>query len=947
MRKALIFLASLAMLAGCNIVEDLQYGDKVGTPVVFTANTYYENGTSTRTEYSGDFIGTSPKYERIDWVDSDLLHIWAQAGTDTAEGDCEVTSHETDADDGKISTAQVEGYGTPIVWLSTEAHTFYALYPSPNTTTVDDTKVTMNGNVITATIPATQVVTAASGTKLFKPDMNYAYMWAATAASPGSNVPLGFKPLMTAFEFVVGTPETDGIQITSFVLSTDDESPYLTGDFTAAVSDDLASCPVTAVTNGSRAITVDLGNVTATADTPVQFTLFALPHELKNLTMQFNLANGFTQKLAIKTRADESSPYEFVTFAPGKKYPITNVAVPGTDGWTYTLEEVDPTELMDLHSPDAGTATKGMKSYRTKGTAVEEVTMKFRYSPADATGNCANDWSTDLPGWLESLVVGAHTTEQTATDPFTLTGSYSAMEVIEEDVINEINDHIDILRTTGRNNNRGSSNPQDLSLYDIDKLDPNTYGTRSTGVKTANSYVVDRAGWYMFPLVYGNAIDFEKAPSNGWNVSSYYDGLGNGWDSGNYYVLHRFRNYLNAGIYSPYILDDVGLTFEQVEPVIVWEDVTADNLFIDEVDKVLAPSTTAVYKDEDGATRTVPYIKFHVDFDHIRQGNAVIALREKEGEKRIIWSWHIWVTDTDLSTLTVETQSSIVPSNQMLKVNLGWCDTKVVTTFSYAPRKYFVEVTQAMGNADPVVFAVTQSADPSSRTFIGSATFYQYGRKDPFLPMKGELMDPFNKESYSPAGYTIVTNNTTISYSTAQTSSLGNVSFGIQNPHIQYGHTSGSSYGWVTSKQHNLWDVTETSGNGHSYHSYVFDAGKDKKVVKSIYDPCPPGFSVPNYMAFSIFTNSGPASSGWNTENPETEDGLGYLLNTTASGGEKILFPFHGFRSDGLIYAGPFYILNSKASGDNYHVGFNYGGTMQDLIKSNAYHVRPVKEHSL
>ena len=945
MKKNFLFLAVLAILASCN-VEELQYADKVGKPVRFTANTYYENGPSTRTSYSGEFFGTSPKYERIDWVDTDLLHIWAQAGSDTAEGDCEVTSHATDSDNGQISTAQVEGYGTPIVWLSTEAHTFYALYPSPATDDVDDTKVSLNANVITATIPATQVVTAAAGSVAFKPDMNYAYMWAATTASPGSDVPLGFKPLMTAFEFTVGTPEADGIQIASFVLSTDEESPYLAGDFTATVSTDLASCPVTAVTNGSRSITVNLGDVTATNAAPVSFTIFALPQELKNLTMQFNLTNGLVKKLALKQRASETDPYEFVTFAAGKKYRITNLAVPGTDGWTYTLEEVEPGADMARTTSAAGTGTKGMKSYRTKGADVEEVEMKFRYSPADEDGNCTETWSEDLPDWLSSLVVGAHTDAEVATDPFTLTGTFTDIPVMDEDIVNEIEDHITLLKANG-DNGRSDANPQDLALYDIDDLEP---GHARGVAKTANSYVVDKAGWYMFPLVYGNAIDGEKVSGSGWNVGAYHDGLGEGWDNANYYVLHRFRNYLNQGITSPYILDDVDLAPADVEAVIVWEDATEENLFIKANTVSIHETASTAYKASDGSALTsVPFVRFRVDPDNIRQGNAVIAIREKSGDKRIIWSWHIWVTDTDLTTLTVETRASLTPvvsSNQMLKVDMGWCDTKVITKFYYVPRKYFVEVTQVKGDANPVVFAVTQSADPYFRTLIGAGTFYQYGRKDPFLPLKGELEAPFNKESYSPAGYTITSGPKAISYTAVAGSNDGNVSYGIQNPHIQY--QRGQSNGWVASEQHNLWDVTEFVENGHQNGDPPIPS-KDKKVVKSIYDPCPPGFSVPHYLAFTIFTKTGGSVvtsdySGWATENPETEDGLGFLLNTTEAGGEKIYFPYHGFRASGTVYSGPFYLLNSKSSGTLYSINFNIGGTMRYLTKSNAYHVRPIKE---
>ncbi|MBO4844333.1 MAG: hypothetical protein J5490_07100 [Bacteroidales bacterium] len=941
MKKTFLLLAALFTLASCDFNE-FSKGSGVGKPITFTANTYYQNGIGTRTEYSGEFFGDETKYERINWVDEDLLRIWAQVDASTKEnGDYSVESHETDASNQQNSNAKVKSVGNPLTWLSDATHTIYALYPSPNTENFTDaSKVSLNGNVITATIPATQVVTAESGSKVFKPDMNYAFMWAATQAAPGNNVNLGFKPLMTTFEFTVGTSVAEGLALKSFTLKTDNDadSPVIAGDFTAAISDDLANCTITNIANGATAINVSLGNVAVTADSPVTFTVFALPQNLTNLSMVFTLSDDSTRELALKRKEEGATEYTFITFEAGKKYRITNVGVPG-DGWTYTLEEVEPGTDMVRDDPTAGTATKTIKSYKTKGADVEEVAMTFRYSPADDDGNNLEQWSADLPDWLEPLLVGAHTPEQGADDPFTLTGSYSEMSVVETETLNEINEHIAILKRKG-NNGATSASPQDLALYDINNL----ASPRGT-VKTANSYVVDKAGWYMFPLVYGNAIDWEKVPSSGLNVGSYYDGLGNGWDSENYYVLHRFRNYLNTGITSPYILDDTHLTEDQVEAVIVWEDVTSDKLFINTAEVVDTPTTTAVYKELDGTTsKTVPYIKFDVDDTNIRQGNAVIALREKSGEKRIIWSWHIWVTDTDLSTMTVETRSSTVPSNQMLKVNLGWCDTKVITDFSYTPRKYFVEVTQTEGNADAVVFAVTQTGPTSTRTFIGSATFYQYGRKDPFLPMKGELMDPFNKESYSPAGYTLVKNNTTISNSTEQTSSPGNVSYGIQNPHIQYCHTSGSSYGWVTSKQHNLWDVTETSSNGHSYHDYVFDVNKDKIVVKSIYDPCPPGFSVPNYMAFSIFTTNGPASSGWNTPDPETEDGLGYLLYTTAAGGPKMLFPYHGFRANGLIYAGPFYLINSKASGDNYNVMFNYGGTMQDGIKSNAYSVRPAKE---
>ena len=864
MKRTLFIFVALLMFTGCD-VDDLTMGNGIGKPVRLTVNTYYETGPKTRTSYSGEFIGTSPQYERIDWVNSDLLHVWEQLSDANASGDYKVTSHD---DDGKNSVAQVETYGTPLTWLDYGLHTFYALYPSPATTTVDDTKVTLNKDVITATIPATQEVTAASGTKVFKPDMDYAYMWAATTAETGSEVSLDFKPLMTAFEFTVksaGAP----FQLASFVLSTDNGSPYIAGDFTAKVSADLATCPVTAVANGSRSITVDLGDVEVSATAPVTFTIFALPWELKNLTMQFNIVGGITKKLDLKQRASASEPYEFVTFAPGKKYRITNVGVPSSDGWTYFLTEVQPGTAMDRYNYTAGTATKGMKSYRTNNTTgeVEEVAMKFRYSPADDDGNCTNEWSEILPDWLESLLVGEHSGTEQPDDPFTLTGTYTAISQRITTTINNLQTHTDNLRGKGE---RGSENaPYDLSRYDITNL-----GTRRAGgVKTANCYVVDRAGWYMFPLVYGNAIDCEKglALSN-WNVNSFSaDGLIAAGISDGSLIKSPLLNYVNGGISTPYILDDTGLSIDNIEPVIVWEDVASSDAFITTIAKVPTPNTDAVYKDADGNEITVPYIKFYVDRATIREGNALLAIRD--ASQRIIWSWHIWIVDEALTTNTLETLNDdpALASNNMLSKPLGTCDDEVETGHFYDPRKCFVEVTQVQGNATPVIFEVTQHEDPYFITKFSQTLSYQWGRKDPFITYCPEVysrnsgnrsgyQNPLycgpttNKESHSPAGYTITISDSMVPMQTS--SDADNFNIGIQNPYIMYYGGWGDWYGKRLSYR-NLWNMCEYNGISQPSNDDTFHKDWDRKVYKTVYDPCPPGFSVPNYSAFSRMTEDG------------------------------------------------------------------------------------------
>jgi hypothetical protein len=98
---------------------------------------------------------------------------------------------------------------------------------------------------------------------------------------------------------------------------------------------------------------------------------------------------------------------------------------------------------------------------------------------------------------------------------------------------------------------------------------------------------------------------------------------------------------------------------------------------------------TAVGIDGDYLTLTVGK-----DAD-TQEGNAVIAAKDAEGT--IVWSWHIWVTKQTFATLTeVNTGSH---TYQLTPVNLGWVGEATSTT--------------------------------------GYCTFYQWGRKDAFIPSTG------------------------------------------------------------------------------------------------------------------------------------------------------------------------------------------------------------------
>lgn len=162
------------------------------------------------------------------------------------------------------------------------------------------------------------------------------------------------------------------------------------------------------------------------------------------------------------------------------------------------------------------------------------------------------------------------------------------------------------------------SNPSNPTEYKV-------YGTECT---TANCYVINGAGRYCFPMVYGNAIT-----SGVDNVKSYNPGpnpiqLNTGTNTR---IYQKFYNH-SGQIQKPLIQEN-GFAPDKAE--IVWMDKP------DLVSNVKIAQKDSYY-----------YIEFStLEQTDMTQGNAVIAA--KKGET-ILWSWHIWVTDEKLGEHDVE-----------------------------------------------------------------------------------------------------------------------------------------------------------------------------------------------------------------------------------------------------------------------------------------------------
>jgi len=351
----------------------------------------------------------------------------------------------------------------------------------------------------------------------------------------------------------------------------------------------------------------------------------------------------------------------------------------------------------------------------------------------------------------------------------------------------------------------------------------NAGGARST-MSTANCYMVHTAGYYKLPLVYGNAI---KDGAD--NTFAYKPG---GTSSATYCA--NFENHAGTAITAPWITKattgtgadkGMGITVSSAE--LLWQD--AQGL------------VTAVGIDGDYLTLTVG--KNASD----QEGNAVIAA--KSGDD-IVWSWHIWVTKETFAAADLTTVNTSSHTYTVTPVNLGWVATTTDKKQGYAP-------------------------------------YYQWGRKDAFIPSTGS--GNTNRTVYDINGTAVATPLTYTASTVASTDAT--IADNIKNPTTFY-YNSSTNYSPCNPMYYNMWDAQNaTTGN-------ITTATK-----KTIYDPCPAGFSVPTGNLYHFMGNGNTRSdSNWDgTNKGKTWRQTIYSSNTT---GPDLYFPASGYRKydTGALY---------------------------------------------
>ena len=177
-----------------------------------------------------------------------------------------------------------------------------------------------------------------------------------------------------------------------------------------------------------------------------------------------------------------------------------------------------------------------------------------------------------------------------------------------------------------------------------------------------------------------------------------------------------------------------------------------------------------------------------------REGNAVVAVTVGAGADRIKWSWHIWVTAYNPTS------------------NPRTCTNPNGVTYTFMDRN----------------LGAVHSGGSNLRwgTPESLGLHYQWGRKDPF-PVSASVTDNMEKTLYTAGGATTVDANKT-------DNGGGGISIAttVRNPLVFYYLYTGSYADWcsVTTDGDTRWGNTP--------------------YVKSLYDPCPAGWRVPDEGAW-------------------------------------------------------------------------------------------------
>ena len=660
----------------------------------------------------------------------------------------------------------------PIYWDWVKNHAcFYAVYPKP-----DNSKIKLSPEGYTSTPYVDfevepnvknqkDLMTACSG-PVHSIVTNISAM-ETQATAPRTD--LTFRHALTAVHFKVGQNLSYSKHITKVeIVGAKSKGKYTLPtdkNHTGAWDASTLSAPATFTLGGDGTVSVSTSeavNNVIMGHNQDNYVFYMIPQTLTGVQVKVYFDNAPTPAIT----ADLAG-----TWRPGttKTYALSQ----NTSTWNYVLTVTSPSIAYNQT-----TSNYIVQSYRQDPATSTQQPVAWKvvnYQESTDGGVTFGAETTAKPAWLTAL------SKENGTGG---TSAESGTATLTTDITDHLVPYNKVLRDATPKGSSG--NPYNLS---------NATGAAAIE-NTANSYLISAPGYYRIPLVYGNAITNSVKNEHSYKTSN--TGAR---------ILTNFKDHAGVDINSPYI-NMQNASDPATQAAIVWTDQSG-----------LVDGLTVTGS---GANS---YVNFHVPADKIKNGNAVIAVKNASGT--VMWSWHLWFDHSDvLNTIACTNYQGMVYN--FTKQTLGFAYRKWIGSTYDKPRVARVKVEQTIANGGTKRYAyIDITQNPGSVKEI-SSTLYQWGRKDAFPGTDTTPDGSFNKNGG---------NNMSVTN-------------GIQHPEIFY--TGGSS--WDNGyNQYNLWSMDNTA-TGYN----------DNSVVKTIYDPCPAGFHMPASNAFTGATTNGQNTGSWN-----------------------------------------------------------------------------------
>lgn len=384
------------------------------------------------------------------------------------------------------------------------------------------------------------------------------------------------------------------------------------------------------------------------------------------------------------------------------------------------------------------------------------------------------------------------------------------------------------------------STEQDTPFYIV--LPPNTYNTFKLSIVLTDGKVMNKVATKSLTIKRSertttSSLDFTEDPATDLSAKG----------TSNCYIVSSGGNYsFNAKI--------IGNGAEGLLPDIA----QSDKKFHTENINISPLSARVLWQDTEGLISGVSLSEGIVRFSASSlKGNAIIAVYDNANPdatgSNILWSWHIWCTDSPSSHNYINHNGSPIT---VLDRNLGatasdpgsYADAEVVATFGL---------------------------------------FYQWGRKDPFTG-SASSSSGVEKALYGVKNYISIEPTSELSGTIANT---------IKYPNICY-YSNGD---WLYSERNDyLW------GNPYGYNfnatvPYSSDGISADKVIlpkKSIYDPCPEGYMVAPVDTWTRFTSTGINSTVSSELNVDGSFNKGWRFYYSADkSGNTAWYPASGRRA--------------------------------------------------